>query len=301
MPEYPTNLPPAGWYADPSNAAQERWWGGVEWTHDVRPLAAPVLAPQPALANVPGGGINPFAASEPEQGYGADAFGSTGFSPASGSGGLSGYDPAMGAGFDQSFVTMAPWQQSGRPLMPTPPPSNGQSTAGLVLSLVGVGPLGIIFSVIGLRKARDFEADGELPVGRKRSRWGLGLGIASVILNLALAAAFLTGFQYFQALYLQQTAAVAEREGVPESDVVIDANGLPAVYNRAEIERTYYEGFTEQGLSVDLVTCPDQARMVVGGGFECSFVMDGATHTVGVTWTTNTGEFTSTIDGVIQN
>ena len=73
MPDYPTNVPPAGWYTDPSNPAQERWWGGVEWTHDVRPLAAalpssPALpTPQPVLANVPGGGINPFAAIDAQE------------------------------------------------------------------------------------------------------------------------------------------------------------------------------------------------------------------------------------------
>lgn len=33
---------PAGWYPDPSNAAAQRWWDGVQWTEHVAP-AAPVV------------------------------------------------------------------------------------------------------------------------------------------------------------------------------------------------------------------------------------------------------------------
>ena len=32
---------PAGWYADPSNAAQQRWWDGTQWSEQV---SAPYLA-----------------------------------------------------------------------------------------------------------------------------------------------------------------------------------------------------------------------------------------------------------------
>ena len=27
-----STLPPAGWYPDPDNAAQMRWWDGEHWT-----------------------------------------------------------------------------------------------------------------------------------------------------------------------------------------------------------------------------------------------------------------------------
>ena len=38
---------PAGWYPDPSDAAAQRWWNGVQWTEHVAPAApvAPVAAP----------------------------------------------------------------------------------------------------------------------------------------------------------------------------------------------------------------------------------------------------------------
>ena len=83
MPDYPTNVPAAGWYTDPSDPGQERWWGGVEWTHDVRPLAAPVPAPQPILANVPGGGLNPFAAIDAQDASLGSIYGDVYSAPAS--------------------------------------------------------------------------------------------------------------------------------------------------------------------------------------------------------------------------
>ena len=51
----------AGWYADPSNAAQQRWWDGTKWTEQVSaPSAAPASAtyvagePQKAPAGTSG-------------------------------------------------------------------------------------------------------------------------------------------------------------------------------------------------------------------------------------------------------
>ena len=36
---------PAGWYPDGVTDDSLRWWDGTDWTHDVRPLAAPTLVP----------------------------------------------------------------------------------------------------------------------------------------------------------------------------------------------------------------------------------------------------------------
>ncbi|WP_051191854.1 DUF805 domain-containing protein [Microbacterium luticocti] len=38
-----TPQPPAGWYPDPQDSGQERWWNGVGWSTQTRP-AAPVTA-----------------------------------------------------------------------------------------------------------------------------------------------------------------------------------------------------------------------------------------------------------------
>lgn len=47
--------PRSGWYSDPSNHTQERWWDGGQWTSSVRSLSAthsgPVPPPPPPLPN----------------------------------------------------------------------------------------------------------------------------------------------------------------------------------------------------------------------------------------------------------
>ncbi|MBG6054127.1 hypothetical protein IWX81_000517 [Salinibacterium sp. CAN_S4] len=40
---------PAGWYPDGVAEGSLRWWDGTDWTHDVRPIAAPVLVPVPPM------------------------------------------------------------------------------------------------------------------------------------------------------------------------------------------------------------------------------------------------------------
>jgi hypothetical protein len=38
----PTVAVPAGWYADPDNAAAQRWWDGTQWTSHTQLIATPV-------------------------------------------------------------------------------------------------------------------------------------------------------------------------------------------------------------------------------------------------------------------
>lgn len=47
-----TAQPAAGWYTDPADSANERWWGGVDWTDHVRPLATAMPSYQPT-ASIP--------------------------------------------------------------------------------------------------------------------------------------------------------------------------------------------------------------------------------------------------------
>ncbi|AMB59900.1 DUF2510 domain-containing protein [Microterricola viridarii] len=43
-------LPAAGWYADPQDAAQLRWWDGSQWTTHTSPVPEPVATPElPAI------------------------------------------------------------------------------------------------------------------------------------------------------------------------------------------------------------------------------------------------------------
>jgi hypothetical protein len=41
----PVELPPAGWYADPYDAANLRYWDGSYWTGNVAPAGTAVAAP----------------------------------------------------------------------------------------------------------------------------------------------------------------------------------------------------------------------------------------------------------------
>ena len=51
----PAQYIPAGWYADPSGAPQQRWWDGIQWSATTQPNPAPVPA-QPYLPMAAPGG-----------------------------------------------------------------------------------------------------------------------------------------------------------------------------------------------------------------------------------------------------
>lgn len=54
-------LPVAGWYPDPAGSPQERWWGGLNWTENLRDV--PVAAPAWPAAGV--GMPSPAAPAQP--------------------------------------------------------------------------------------------------------------------------------------------------------------------------------------------------------------------------------------------
>ena len=286
MPDYPTNVPAAGWYPDPSDPRQERWWGGVEWTHDVRPLAAalpaptlsPALSPEPALANVPGGGINPFAAIDAHEatlsaGSGFNGRGVT--TPATDFSSFNSFDTGSVSAAPTSTGVNASWYDSSRRAAPRPDPTNGLATAGLVLSLVGLNVFGIVFSILGLRKARGFEYEGDLPVGRKRSRWGLGLGIASFILSIVVLVGYLFAAQYLYSLYVEQFGGGVVQEQGDESFTPDTTPGVvdDGTYERAAYEQAIRDEYAEDGYPApDTVTCPDSGSTAEGGIIVCEIV-----------------------------
>ncbi|GAA1435085.1 hypothetical protein GCM10009616_31240 [Microlunatus lacustris] len=70
---------PSGWYADPLDAAQERYWDGWQWSRNTRPRegagpAAPVVT-GPAQPGYPQGPAGPAGGqSQPPQGYPPQAY-----------------------------------------------------------------------------------------------------------------------------------------------------------------------------------------------------------------------------------
>jgi hypothetical protein len=68
-----SQVPPAGWYADPSGAAGHRWWDGQAWSSHVAPAETPpVVATVPAQAG-PANVSNHEYSVPPPQTYGAAA------------------------------------------------------------------------------------------------------------------------------------------------------------------------------------------------------------------------------------
>jgi hypothetical protein len=283
--------PGAGWYTDPSDPSQQRWWGGVEWTHDVRPLQAPVapIAVAPALSHVPGGGINPFAEIDALEAAWAAPEAGARVAPAAAST-ASGFEPYGGN---------AGWQAPAPRFAPSEPPSNGYATAGLILSLVWLQLFGVIFSIIGLVRASNLTHEGAPPVGRKRAIWGLVLGLAGpLVLGVltAIAVPIYLGQQQ-QALDAQQQ--VAEELDVSVDEVLTEADGSPVVYDRAEYEQLIADSFAKNsdGATLDWIECPDSVNMVVGVEISCKFAYQAVTHVFSVTITDNEGNATATIDG----
>lgn len=275
MSDFPSSLPPAGWYPDPSNPASERWWGGLEWTESTRPLPVLVEAPPataPAYAmSVPGGGVNPFAEvlrQERLAAVGASSGGFGSFEASKGPAAFTGFDASGGVG---GSTVAASWYENPRVAM-GPPPENPMATAGLILSIVGVQLLGLIFSIIALKKARAFVRQGMLPVGRKRARWGLTLAILTyVVIGAATAVAL--------PIYLEQK--------------------LDAAYDRAEYEELIMNSFAQAGAQPDSVTCPDEGSLAPGSSFSCEMVLDGTPHVIQFTFTDNIGGLTMSIDGQV--
>lgn len=183
MSEQNTPLPPAGWYADPENAAGERWWNGTTWGDERRakdavppiPVAPPIApaipvaavpveaaAPVPAAAPLPAAPSaavlddrpNPYATPAP---YGANPYAAP-------------YGSQPGA-----YATASP--------NPNPVALVGFiiSMASIVLNLFLTGLVGIaggIVSAIGLAKANRLAAQGVTPNGR-------GLALAGTIVGFA--------------------------------------------------------------------------------------------------------------------
>jgi len=69
-------MTPAGWYADPSNPAQQRYWDGERWTAHVAP--APTPAPTPAGYAAPPG----YSAGAPGHTAGLPEYAAAGYAPA---------------------------------------------------------------------------------------------------------------------------------------------------------------------------------------------------------------------------
>lgn len=196
MTDAPTN-PPAGWYPDPSNAGQQRWWNGTGWTDHYQPVpvAGPVLpAPsQPTALATPEAERRPVVyntwnASEDAK-RGKNSFAVT----------------ALILGILAYVVLIA-------------------SPLKWIAVLDALAA--IVFGILAIRRSRD------TGTGKKRGVWGIVLG--AVALSIALVVS-LPGFgQGFQAGYdsAQFDMAAVETEiqtGIAEqTGVTVESVECPA-------------------------------------------------------------------------
>lgn len=324
VPEYlTTTTPAAGWYADPANASLERWWGGVEWTDTTRPIQVVTTPPAPAAPPgpaVPGGGVNPFATQVP--GGGINPFANE-IKPDNSR--LAAYDPAsafsvapsrgFGPGSTGPQVAQSWYSEPSRGWEEQP--SNGVSTAGLILSLLGLYALGIICSAIGLSKARGFERRGLLPVGRKRARWGLGLGITGFLLlstASVLYVLYLPQIVTWATNYAIENSLLSEQLGDQElgpiaGDPEVTTLGQGGdIYTPEEIAASYVRSdfeagasalyFELKGLRPDSVACPDSIVATSGSSFACAISAQDGSHEFRWTFIDDSGTVETFIDGV---
>lgn len=191
MPDYGTTTPTAGWYTDPANATLERWWGGVEWTHDTRPIAV-IATPEPALAAVPGGGMNPFAA-EATPSWG------TSTTPVTQAQSVGSYHAEVAVAGPPRVA--AGWYDQGR-IAQAQPATNPAGTRSLVFAILSwfFNPL-FIFTIValtsakrGLENAQMFEYERREPAGRGAAKAARSLAGIALTLQLLLVAATGTGF-----------------------------------------------------------------------------------------------------------
>lgn len=164
--------PPAGWYADPENAAGERWWNGSSWSDHKRAAApaTPTIAPVAPAAAATGftyGSTAPGARPDP-------------YAPM----------PVGGAPVAGSpYVAPLPYGAAS-----AVPGVNGLALAGLLVGAIGwlivpvlASAAGIVLSAIGLSHAKNREATGHPKPGR-------GLAIAGLVVSIAILSLTILGY-----------------------------------------------------------------------------------------------------------
>lgn len=146
MPDMTTNGPPAGWYQNPDDPSQTRWWDGAVWTEhlasDANPTSTPAPAPAPAeKVTLNGPGYNP-------------------------------YDPARDLAAKKNTPATTGFILALASLLVNP------------VLLVGIG--GLIWGIVGLSRANKWAAQGYPPIGKKRAIWAIVVGSIGTVLSIAL-------------------------------------------------------------------------------------------------------------------
>jgi hypothetical protein len=149
----------AGWYPDPDGGAGERWWNGAGWSDSRRGGA--------------GTAASPYAPAIPPVIYSAD-------------------NPAPQGPGELPAATRTGISINTR--------VNRNAMIGFVTGLISLffnvfyllAPLAIVFSVLGIVRARQLRAQGTTANLMAFALIGLGLGIVSAIIGLVSIIGFIT-------------------------------------------------------------------------------------------------------------
>lgn len=159
--------PPAGWYQDPNGFEALRWWDGVQWSPQTRPLPGPRPEFQPLQPDAAGGASDGYGASgQPGVPQDSGAYGQV---PVSGPYPAS-FPPGSPQQADPS-QPQGPYQQQGWPQQqPYAPamqpqahraprrPGNGRARG----ALIAVGTLAGVIVVIGVATAHTSKSAGNV-------------------------------------------------------------------------------------------------------------------------------------------
>jgi hypothetical protein len=200
MTNVPHTPPPAGWFPDPYNPRQQRWWDGTGWTEHYQPVPVPQPAPQQAPA--PWITTPVMAPQAPQARRAAGDFPAAYPSATrSAGGGNSLAASALALGIMAYFVVVA-------------------SPLKWIAGLIAVAA--VVFGILAIRRYRD------VGVGKKRAVWGIVLGAIALPIALVVGQPeFGEGFQsgvnssHFDmaALEANITAGIKEQTGVTVKSV----------------------------------------------------------------------------------
>lgn len=152
------SLPIAGWYPDPEDATQTRWWNGVSWSDHRQPATPAAAAEPPAATPAAAAPVNPYAAQ------------------------------AVPTSTPYTMPQAGPY--AAAPYVAAPATSNAIALAGFIVALVGLllgiaAVVGLILSIVGFQRANRMIASG-VTVGSRRDLALAGIIIAGVAMLLGL-------------------------------------------------------------------------------------------------------------------
>ena len=259
MADAPTNLPPAGWYTDPADAGQQRWWGGVSWTDHVQEIP---FVPEPVVLSRPAMREDPAEDSAVEVAVQTPA--ESGQSPAQATD-----EPSVQVPVQPGVAQATAPAGEPAPARPSvqridahrivytpdegPAKANTPALVSLVLGIVSilvnplllVGIVALILGIIGLRRANSSFP----PVGRQKALAGIILSIIGTIIGVILTIVLVTAITTFQSR-LQA--------------------GLSSQFNQEQVQTDLKADIEQQtGTTLESVKCPASPTIAEGASFEC--------------------------------